>query len=202
MVKGKVLIATFSMMKLGRGLDKFFPILVGKLRLVGLVGPLFIMGIHDLRKELSYASDVFLYHLGFKYGIHLAKHMLKQLDPKLESLSQNDLSSLVEYFSDYARVVGFAIIEPVASNLEKLTLEFKMWDCWEAVLHLEAYGKTDRPVCFFTKGNIVDVVSYVLGIEINADEIQCQAMGADHYLIRLRPIKQHSWQHPHTHRRV
>ncbi len=188
---GEVQVAVSNIMELGWGLDRlFFPILFGRLRLIGLIGPLFIMGVHDMREEVGYASDVFLYHLGFKYGFHLAEHMLKQLGLKPGSFSREEILSLVEYFSDYARIVGFAIIEPVTGDLEKAIFEFKMRDCWEAVLHLEVYGKSERPVCFFTKGNIAGVASYVLGIEIVADEIQCQAMGADYCLVRLRPAKQ------------
>ena len=184
----KITVFTSSSMKMGWGVDKaFFPVTIGDVRLLGLIGPSFIQGVLRLKEKLKYIGEVFLYHLGFNYGIYLAKYLLETMGLNVEKLSMDRILTLVEFFSDYARVVGFAIIEPIHVNTNKYVLKFKMEKCWEAELYLKTVGVSDKPVCSFTRGNIAGAASYVLGKTMTAEETMCEAKGDPYCLVRIRP---------------
>ncbi len=182
-------------MKRGWGISKaFFPIMIDGLRVLGLIGSLFLESFLEFRCKAHHLADVFLYQLGFNYGVELAKHILEVLKLSPETLSLNDVATLVEFFSDYARIMGFGIIEPVNMNLEKLVITFNLHNCWEAELYLNKYGRADREVCLFTRGNIAGVASYVLKREMCATETQCLAKGAPYCVVVLSPFEGKSLQ--------
>lgn len=179
-----------SAMKQGWGISRvFFPIVLDGLRILGLIGPLFLESYLKFRCKAHHLADVFLYQLGFNYGVELAKHILEILKLSPETLSLNDVVTLVEFFSDYARIMGFGIIEPVNMDPENLRITFNLHNCWEAELYLNKYGRADREVCLFTRGNIAGVASYVLKREMCATEKQCLAKGAPYCVVVLSPFE-------------
>ncbi|RLF12695.1 MAG: hypothetical protein DRJ62_01985 [Thermoprotei archaeon] len=175
-------------MKVGWGVDLFFfPLTIGRdgMRLFGLVGPFFIEGVEELKGMLGTATEAFLYHLGFSYGVKLAEGMMKMLGLKEGVVDRETVMTLARFFSDYARVVGCAVIEPYDLDVNSMSFTFKMKDCWEAVTHLKLYGRAESPVCYFTKGNIAGVASRVCGLKFRAVEEKCQATGDPYCLVRL-----------------
>ena len=180
-------------MKMGWAIDlAFFPITIGRrngLRLFNIVGEYFINAIENLKSMLGVVAEAFLYHLGFSYGERLAEGIMRILGIKeTDRISEDLILKLALLFSHYARVVGAAIIEPLEINVRKYEVTFKMIDCWEAIAHLKLYGKSDKPVCYFTRGNIAGVASRVCGVKLKAIEEKCQAKGDPYCVVRLIPI--------------
>ena len=87
---------------------------------------------------------------------------------------------------------GLLLAEPVRAEGDTETGQFYgefIWHhCFDAVNHLEAFGKTDFPVCWMQLGYAIGYTSAFMGRPVIYKEVECLAKGDPHCLIVGKPL--------------